>query len=276
VGETLVEMKTVIVCSVNDPAGSNIRDRLLESYPFRSSGKEFDSNPTYTWDDKVIVSSRKDIVFVENLDETYNNCRYIFISRHRAESGIPSLTAHFTGNFGTAAFGGYPNEIARFSPDLLKNYLLALNKMRDEIGHSYNITLEATHHGPTSLASTVMFVELGSTEREWQDKVAAKFIAVAIVSSLDNKDVYPERAIGIGGTHYPEKLNKIELESKIALGPIVPKYALEYFDRSLVDQMLLKSDGKIAKAIVDQKGLGPFKKKVMEILSQTKLEIVSL
>jgi D-aminoacyl-tRNA deacylase len=275
VGEAFLEMKTVIVCSVNDPAGSNIRDSLLESYPFRSSGKAFDANPVYIWGDKVMVSSRKDIVFVENLDETFHNCRYIFISRHRAESGIPSLTAHFTGNFGAAAFGGNANEIARFSPDLLKNYLLALNGMRDEIGNSFKITLEATHHGPTNLASPVMFAELGSTEKEWQDKVAAKFIARALISCLECDDTYTDRAIGIGGTHYPEKLNKIELESKMALGPIVPKYALEQFDMNLLDQLLSKSDGQIGKVIVDQKGLGPSKKRVLQILNQTKLEIIS-
>ena len=125
----------------------------------------------------LVVSAKKDIVFVDQLDETFGDCRYVFISRHRAESGIPSLTAHFTGNFGPATFGGNPSEIAKYSPQLLKNYMIELSSLRNEIDNSYRITLEATHHGPTSLKSPVLFVELGSTEKEWGDVATASLIA---------------------------------------------------------------------------------------------------
>ena len=162
VGEDCFKVKTVIVSSLNDSAGTNIRDRLLESYPFKATDGQFDSSPVYSWNDKIIVSGRKDIAFVDHLDETFGDCRYVFLSRHVAESGIPSLTAHFTGNFGAAAFGGNPGEIARYSPRMLKNYLIELNSLRNEIPDYYNVTLEATHHGPTSLQSPIMFVELGS------------------------------------------------------------------------------------------------------------------
>ena len=96
-------MKTVIVCSQKDTAGTNIKQRLLDAYPFEMNDKLFDSSPVYSWNDKLIVTSQKDIVFVEKLDETFGECRYVFLSRHRAESGIPSLTAHFTGEFWTSS-----------------------------------------------------------------------------------------------------------------------------------------------------------------------------
>jgi D-aminoacyl-tRNA deacylase len=199
----------------------------------------------------------------------------MFLSRHRAESGIPSLTAHFPGNFGSADFGGNPGEIARYSPSLLKNYLVELNSLRNEIEESYKITLEATHHGPTSLRSTVMFIELGTTEKQWEDVKAAKPIAKALVAALDSNKHYEKCAIGIGGTHYPEKLNKRLLYSDLALGPIIPKHALEHFSKAILDQMLAKGDQKISMALVDNNGLGKYKQDVMNVLEESDLEMVN-
>jgi D-aminoacyl-tRNA deacylase len=221
------------------------------------------------------VSSNRDIVFIDNLDDHFGDCNYIFISRHRAESGIPSLTGHFPGNFGNASFGGSPREIAKYSPSLLKKYMIELYALREMFGRKYEITLEATHHGPTGLRSPVMFVELGSTSVEWSDVHASKLIAKALVDSLESPKEYHACAIGIGGTHYPEKLNRFEMESEIALGPIVPKYSLEFFDRPLLDQMISKSDQKITHAIVDRKGLGRFKENVTSVLRESKLETIN-
>lgn len=269
-------MKDVIVCSLKDPAGTNMRDRLLESYPFNRTEEKFDSSPIYSWRDKIMVSSQKDIVYVDGLDETFGECRYVFLSRHRAESGIPSLTAHIPGNFGPAAFGGKPGEVARYSPALLKNYLTELNSLRNEIDAAYNITLEATHHGPTSLRSPILFVELGTTEKDWGDTRAAASIAKALVPALESNKQYQKCAIGIGGTHYPEKLNKIIFDSDIALGHVIPKHSLEHFNRSMLDQMISKSDQKVSIAIVDSKGLGKHKQEVMSILQGSNLEIMSV
>jgi D-aminoacyl-tRNA deacylase len=269
-------MKTVIVCSLNDAAGINIRDRILEANPFKPTGEFFDSNAVHSWNDKLVVSVRKDIVFADQLDGAFGDCRYVFVSKHRAESGIPSLTAHFTGNFGPAAFGGNPGEIGKFSPHLLKNYMIQLGSLRNEIDSTYSITLEATHHGPTSLASPILFVELGSAEKEWVDQKVAKLIATALISALDSPKSYDRCAIGIGGTHYPEKLNKIILESDIALGPIIPKYALEYFSKEILEQILSNSDQPIGIVLVDGKGLGKRKEDVSKILKDSELEKVNI
>jgi len=144
------------------------------------------------------------------------------------------LTAHFTGNFGPAAFGGNPGEIARFSPSLLKNYMVSLAANRSRISQTFGITLEATHHGPTSLKSSVLFVELGSTESQWVDIEAAGIVSDSLMNALNCQTKYDKCAIGIGGTHYPQKLTNLILESEFALGPIVPKYALEFFNHNVL------------------------------------------
>lgn len=235
----------------------------------------FDGCPIYACDNTFLASSRKEIVFVEGLDEKFDACNYIFVSRHRAESGIPSLTAHFTGNFGQATFGGNSREIARYSPARLKNYMRELYSLRSTIPESYKLTIEATHHGPTDLRWPILFVELGSSESQWIDIKSAERIATALMTSLRSNVEYRKCAIGVGGTHYPEKFNKFLLDTEIGLGPVVPKYALEHLDKDLLSQMLSKSDMKIESAIVDRKGLGEHKERVLRLLNSSGLEVIS-
>jgi D-aminoacyl-tRNA deacylase len=269
--------KTVIVCSLNDHAGTNIRERLIEKFPFQETNTVFDGSPIYSMSEDIeLVSSRKDIIFVDDLDGTFKDVRYVFISKHYAESGIPSLTAHFTGNFGPATFGGKPKEIAMYSPGLLKNYLMALSKKRDRIPESYGITLEATHHGPTSLAYPVLFVELGSTEAQWVDMDTAGVVAESLMAAINAETRFTKSALGIGGTHYSQKLTKLEIDSEFAVGPIVPKHSLEFFDLDLLKQIIQKSDDEVKFALVDQKGLGKFKQQVMKVLDEFPLEKISI
>ncbi len=152
-----------------------------------------------------------------------------------------SLTAHFTGNFGKAEFGGNPNEIGRFSPGLLKAYMLNLRSISQEMTSTYNITLEATHHGPTALNSSVLFVELGLTEKEWKDIRGAEKIAEALMKTLTSPfDSNGKIAVCIGGTHYSEKFNNSLFNSEFMLGPIIPKYGLENLNAAILQQILFR------------------------------------
>lgn len=261
------------MCSISDPAGTNIRERLLERCPFVESAKMYDRNPVYVLGTDIsLATSRKGIVFVDDLDEKFQADRTVFISRHYAESGIPSLTAHFTGNFGRADFGGNAKEIARFSPALLKTYMQKLKQTSADISSKYNVTLEATHHGPTSLKSSVLFVELGSTEAQWVDVTAADKISEALSFALNSTSVFEKCAICVGGTHYPEKFNRYLFDSDYCLGPVVPKYALENFASETLTQILQKSDQPIRSVLIDRKGLGKFKDNVLQIVDGFGLE----
>ena len=267
-------MKTVVVCSVQDSAGTNIRERILESRSFEELDLLFDGSPVYMTKPEIyLVTSRQFIIYVdEKLDRELHPDRSIFISRHFAESGIPSLTAHFTGNFGKADFGGNPGEVGRFSPSLLKSYMQNLRSSNKDLDGKYNITLEATHHGPTSLNSPVLFVELGSSEKQWDDMPAASSIADALMTTVESPRSFDRCAVCVGGTHYSEKFNNYLFESDIALGPIIPKYALEFFTPEILHQILEKSDQPIKSALIDKKGLGKFKEATLAILNTFGLE----
>ena len=265
---------TVIVATETDLASRNLRDGLVETQGFRSTGINLLGKPVYQKDSLLLATFEGMIVSPPPLDEYFYPVAYVFLSRHSAESGIPSLTAHTTGNFSSEArFGGMPRELGRADPSLLKGYLMSLKQIRDRVPR-YQITLEATHHGPTSLQKPILFVELGSSEPEWGDKKAAQVVGEALVSSLSNRRIWSNVALGFGGTHYPDKFTRLSLEEDVAFSYIVPKYSLEHLDEMMFGQMLQRTNAPVTKVYLDWKGLGANKGKVLSLASQFGLEVV--
>ncbi len=269
------EPATVIVASTTDLASRTLADSLVESQGFKSTGVNLLGHPVFQKGSLLLARFNGTIVFPPALDSYFNPQAYIFLSRHSAESGIASLTAHVTGNFAEAKFGGNPKELGRADPSLLKNYLMTLWKRKEKVS-DYEITLEATHHGPTSLQKPVMFVELGSSDEYWGDRKAAAVVAEALMESLTEKRIWSRVAIGLGGTHYPEKFTKMLLEGETAFSFIAPKHALESIDDKMFGQMLQRTNAPVSQAVLDWKGLGPHKEKVVGLVRQFGLEEVRI
>lgn len=265
------EPATVILASTSDLASRTLGD-AVESEGFASTGVELLGHPVYQRGPLLLARFEDMVITPPNLDEYFNPQAYIFLSRHSAGSGIPSLTAHTTGNFGTEAeIGGEPRELGRSDPALLKNYLIALWKRRDEVP-KYKVTMEATHHGPTSLQRPVLFVELGSSEEFWGDAQAAGVVARALLDSLTEKQVWSRVALGFGGTHYSEKFTKLSVDGDMAFSFVAPKYSLDKIDEGMLGQMLHKTSAPVKYAVLDWKGLGPHKDKVVGLVRQFGLE----
>lgn len=261
-----------VILATPDLASTTLASALIENQGFESTGVNLFGRSVYQKGSFLLAFFDGMIVFPPNLDSFFNPQAYVFLSRHAAESGIASLTAHTTGNFSSEAkFGGVGGELSRVDPALLKNYMVALSK-RKGLVPDYEITLEATHHGPTSLQKPVLFVELGSSEKFWGDKKAAAVVGDALVESLTQKEIWSKVALGFGGTHYSEKFTKLEIEGDVAFSFIVPKYSLEHLNESLFGQMLQKTSAPVRQAFLDWKGLGPYKEKVTALASQFGLE----
>ncbi len=265
------EPATVILASTKDLASRTLA-QALEGQGFQSTGVNLLGQPVFQKSSFLLARFEGMIIFPPDLDEYFNPQAYIFLSRHSAESGIASLTAHTTGNFtAEAKFGGAGRELGRVDPALLKNYLVALWKRRD-MAKGYEITMEATHHGPTSLQKPVLFVELGSSEKYWGDRKAATVVAEALVESLTEKSLWSKVAIGFGGTHYPEKFTKMLVEGDFAFSFVAPKYSLGQVDDKMVGQMLQRTNAPVRYAVLDWKGLGPHKDKIVGLVKQFGLE----
>ncbi|MFQ5800980.1 MAG: D-aminoacyl-tRNA deacylase, partial [Candidatus Hydrothermarchaeales archaeon] len=238
--------------SRKDLAGTNIYRRLAKSFGFEKTG-EFEGSVVYKKEEVLLIATEKGQVEAEHLDEHFSPEYYVFASRHRSVSSERTLTVHAPGNLTEEAkVGGKPRELASAAPDAMKAALLELERERTERNLDYKVSMEVTHHGPTTLKRPVLFVEVGSTEKEWNDPKAANAVAKAALAAAENKKVY-EKGIGIGGNHYAPRHTRFVLESEATLGHLVPSYALDSFDLDMLSQAVDKSSA--AFCFLDWKGM---------------------
>jgi len=161
----------------------------------------------------------------------------IYLSKHRSESGRPSLTVHPIGNPGPAEFGGQPETLVPSAPRWMTAALRGLRPAGRALG--YEVTFEATHHGPY-LTSPTFFIEQGSTEREWVDREASRAIARAL---LDLRPLDVPIAIGLGGGHYVPRHTDVALRRRIAFGHLLATYALAKASPGLLEQAVERTEG---------------------------------
>ncbi len=267
----------VLVTSEKDLASHTIRDCLIEEYGFTSTDETFDNNPIYTnQDGTLLVLSKQDLIYTDYLDEHFNAEVFIFCSRHRAESGKPALLVHSTGNLGDeASFGGIPRRLSVSSASLVSIALKKLQYERDQRGlEEFDVTMEATHHGPTAMDTPMLFIELGSDENYWKHTEGASVVASAAIACTQAK--FEEEAfIGFGGTHYVSKFNKLVLEKDIRIGHIAPKYALDTITENTVRLMIQRSKENIENAVIDWKGTNSIQRaKLLPILESLDIELM--
>jgi len=266
----------VIVSSSEDIASINIAKILIEKFDFREEDEKFDGSPVFIKNDLKLIRIKKDLIFADYLDDYFLTDAYIFISRHKSESKLPCLTAHFTGNFSDDnSYGGKVKELAYTYPSFYKEYIKHLWRSK-ELSQKYQIVIESMHHGPTSLTKPVVFVEIGSTESEWKDVKAGEIVAKALMNTINAMPRYNKVGIGFGGTHYSDKFTKFLIEPEFALGAIAPKYALQFIDEKILSQMVEKCSQKVDYAILDWKGLGKEKARIVELVERANLKILKI
>lgn len=256
----------LLVAYQDDPAGHNMakflsKEMTKEGDIFR--GKYYDL---------VIIPTPA--ISADWLEEKFDYDGFIFLSKHAAESGQLALTCHSTGNFSEAKFGGNDRQVAIPYPNLQKAYLQTLKKNQSKFSE-FQITIEATHHGPTALKKPSIFIEIGTTEKQWTDESLCHSVASLVRQVLSQPIKEYPVAICFGGTHYPSKFTDELLDGKYALGTVIPKHALENLDENLFSHIL--SQNKMATiALLDWKGLGSEKQKVLDLLESTDLQVIKL
>lgn len=282
-----------LVASKKDPASNVMAEYLIDHLGFSKNKNNYaqnssslnpnnnDSSESYWYDNITLhLSHNSSLLYLDKLDEKYPESEaFIFLSRHSSESGIPTLTCHFTGNFSDSnPYGGNPRELGICYPSLQKQYIKEINGYRSLVP-DYEIIIEATHHGPTSLKKPSLFIEIGSTEKQWADRRAASIVCDSLLSVITRKNANtPCKSVGIalGGTHYPTKFNQLLLESEFGLAAVAAKHNLITIDESMIQQMISKSVEKITHAIVDRKGLGKEKNRILQLVEEKDLELLEL
>lgn len=283
-----------ILTSTKDPASNTMINYLLDNEEFEITNKgiiENQNNHNNTNTDFKVLGSLKhlntalvitnrDLININNLDGIIpKENMVIFLSKHASKSKTPTLTSHSTGNFSDIVLlGGKPKEIGNTFPSFQKVYMKKIYEKRQEL-FGYDLTIEATHHGPTSLVNPILFIEIGSSENQWVNKTTASIVCKSVLESIIDIEKYIENnnttiGIGIGGNHYPQKYNELILFSNVAFGPVISKYNLAFINEQIMKQVKGKSIEKINHIYVDDKGLGKDKEKVLNILNSQDLEII--
>ena len=239
----------LIIASEKDTASINLRDRLLEMSSWIESGS-FDNNEMWTISEDYGDFCRKGTqlitiqdlhIYAEGIDKKWqkkNNKKIdniVFLSRHKAASGRPSLTVHPIGNWGNADYGGKEAEVSGATPGWMTGLLL---KIRENRIDGYDVCFEATHHGPF-LQTPTMFLEIGSSESEWEKKEPARAL---IKSLLELQHADGIRVIGIGGGHYTPRFTEAAFSHEVCFGHMVANYGVSVLTSSLIKKAIVSSE----------------------------------
>ena len=266
-------MPPLLVGSKIDPAGFGMANYLIETHSLHRIDHDLEVYSNSTID---LLLVEQEALSLDWLDDRFSPEYYVFLSRHRSESGKPTLTCHTTGNFSDVnEMGGRPKELAYTYPSLQKHYMQTLWNQRGSIP-DYQLVIEATHHGPTSLRKPAFFVEIGSTENQWTDRNAMAVVCDAVVKVINNMKQYSKIGIGLGGTHYPSKFTEMLIDSDFAIASVASKHSLPYVDRSMLDQMISKSIEDVRYVFMDWKGLGKEKDRLNHMVKDLGLEVMKL
>nr|WP_264474974.1 D-aminoacyl-tRNA deacylase [Salinirubrum litoreum] len=188
----------------------------------------------------------------------------VFASRHSGDTGA-LLTAHFTGNFGPATYGGEAGSFARACPNAQKAIVSAFD---EHAPADYEVGIECTHHGPTAVDVPTMFAELGSGEEQWRDPEGARAVARAILAVVGVPADGDKQVVGFGGGHYAPRFERVIRETDWAVGHIGADWPLEEmgapdanretlrraFDASATDYALLEAEYPDLEAVLDDLG----------------------
>ena len=232
-----------------------------------------------------VVISKKDIAgmniskFLDNFElieediiyaDTKSDNFVIFASRHKSESKKPTLTVHTTGNFKENLYGGEENTLSFCNALIMSTALRKINELNNL--PEFEVSFEATHHGPTTDFPS-MFIEVGSSPKNWKNLSACKIIADTIKFIILKKEYKGESAIGFGGQHYPKLFSKMCIEEKYNFGHICPKYHINNLTKDLVKQMIEKTSPIPKIAFMDKKSLSSSEKEKVRNLCRDLIEL---
>ena len=265
----------LFIASTKDIAGMNIAKHLIENCGFQQQEEIFQQNPVYT---KTIHNKQTRLFFVNSeitqtqfLNNLFNPELFIFLSRHSSAKGIPTLSVHTPGNLSEAKFGGEPRTVSISPAGAMKNALQKMAKLATKKILDYDVSYECTHHGP-SLDSPTMFVELGSSPKQWNDGEAANVVAEAAVAAI-SYCTSSSAVLGIGGPHYNKKFTNLALTGQKTFGHMIPKYLLGDVDSITIQQCVEKTLEPVNSVILDWKGIrGEDKPKLIDAIDTLGLE----
>ncbi|MBI3036716.1 hypothetical protein HYY73_03095 [Candidatus Woesearchaeota archaeon] len=271
--------KIAIIVSSKDVAGMLIKQQLLRNYGFwEIKGESFEGSAVYSLPvedyEARLFTTASDSIHCENIDKRIPAGLFVFATRHYSKAGVPSLTTHSVGNWGKADYGGQDGTICPAPAPLLKLFLQNLAAVAKSGNYNGEVVQEATHHGPY-IEKPAVFIEVGSTEKEWNDERLTAMVADSLIGGLGDYVALENNfvpVVGLGGIHYASGFRKLMLDSEYAVGHICPKSHLANLTQELLRQAMNACVPEAKSVVLDWKGLGPEKQRVIEILESAGID----
>ncbi|KAA8542588.1 hypothetical protein F0562_023740 [Nyssa sinensis] len=244
-------MVTLVVATTTDPASVGPASALL-AMPGWHPGPLVQDMESFVNREVRLLKHDNSIVREDHLDRRWEEAtgefvdEVIFLSKHTAASNRPALTVHPIGvphlrEGEVPAAGGKPGWAAPPNPRI-GPWLRLLKTIAEShnITPEFEVTLEATHHGP-EINSPTMFVEIGSTEEYWKRQDAAQAIALLVweglglggggaVGDWSRNSGQKKVLLGIGGGHYVPRHMDIILKDGVWVGHLLSGYSLPMED----------------------------------------------
>jgi D-aminoacyl-tRNA deacylase len=211
-----------VIYGKNDTAGKNISRALSDQFAVET--KEIEYHPVfYNYPEREIGAAKGELIIIP--------------SQHKSEKNIRSLTVHAAGNFDSSELGGFKQKMSPYDARMARSILMNISKYGSGLG--YEITYEATHHGPFS-ENPIIFVEIGSSEKEYGDADIGYVMARSIYEAFDEES---EIYCALGGLHYPGKFTRIALKQGISIGHIASKHRFNEINQNILKEMMAKTPG---------------------------------
>jgi len=242
-------MVSLLLASSEDPASMNILTELMGIEGWEDS-REFEHGQVTRHSCGTVEALLIDDlhIWADGIDATHSSLtgsivdEVLVLSRHVSASETPALTLHAIGVPGEfphgekARSGGITGTAVppstRFG-ELFRNMCRIAKE--EHLENEYDLTLEATHHGPV-LVAPALYLEIGSTLEQWADvraaRVWSKTIALCLgMSERSAKTDWNGRGsvmIGLGGGHYAPRHKAVISESDVWVGHILANYAIVF------------------------------------------------
>ncbi|KAL3683898.1 hypothetical protein R1sor_001920 [Riccia sorocarpa] len=246
-------MVSLLVATTADPASIGPASALLALSGW-SDGPQVQGNKSYASGRVRLLQLSDRIVKEDHLEKRWEAAtgervkEIIFLSRHTAVSNRPALTVHPIGiphllPHEEPPAGGRPGWAAPPCPRI-GPWLRLLQKAAKShnLVPEFEVTLEATHHGPETNVPA-MFVEIGSTEDYWGREDAAKVVAEVVreglgldggpgVGDWSSAQAGAKVLVGLGGGHYAPRHMDVVLKEGVWVGHLLSGYSLPMVEPS--------------------------------------------
>lgn len=265
-----------ILFSSKITASRNIASELMKLGFEKTSENEWEFEKTR------LIDTKADVIL--DVPTNYETDYFIVISPHRSEANLKSLTVHIPGNWDSADFGGKPRTLNFSYPSRQKILLQKMHGKNKKFGLDFSVNFEVDHHGPT-IGKPIIFTEIGSSESEWKNPLAAKIIAESVFETIcetqgaKSETGNPESKtfFGVGGGHYAPVFSRYAIERDFGFGHMLPKYKADSIAGDTFGQAMEKNFEKVEKIMLDKKGVNKGQReKIEKLANEFGVEIIRI